>query len=427
MSLNYKASNIKKLKNEHNHIKNIQTDTILTDLQKFVYTIQLAEQILTKKSKNICNKPRVWISSKEKFDEYKKLFDEFLTNFLGYDIELEIIKSQTNPSMQKRLDKKFDYEFISLFSGGLDSGSFAIANAQKKGILHHTQTSDNLYGKSKELFKKHLKNSKLEWCSTHLDNSVTDPGYLKTRGLIFINNSLCMASHFKIKKIIIPENGPFMYNLPISSSVSPTQTTNPHIIKEWTYIFNKITNSKIVVNTPFIDDTKSEVIIKSTKRDYIKQTWSCSHSQGIEKMCGLCNSCVVRILSCYAIDCGEDLSLVYGRNLFRTPFDKLGMHNKMTYRVSIEAVDFWAKIINPDQCRNEIEKKQFNVIRNDYKVMINHSLDMFLGFRKYKKEHSDSNEILFEYFKKALKKIDQRELDDRYDCLEQQKEKVRWS
>lgn len=423
MALTYKLTDVEKVKNKHS-VGNIQIDPMLLDFQKFVYAIQLAESEFINKSKDIHREPRILVINKEKFDKYKELFNEFFTNFLEYDVNVKIIKSQVRPSTQSRF-KPLKYEFISLFSGGLDSGSFAIANAGKKGVLHHTQTNNTLFGKSKILFKKHLKNSCLESTSTYLAIE-KKPSYLKTRGLVFVTNLLCMAKHFKIKKIIIPENGPFMHNLPISPSISPTQTTNPHMITEWTRIFNKITTSKIQTEFPFIDNTKSEVIIKSGNKDYIADTWSCSYVQGIGKMCGLCNSCVVRILSCYAIDCGEDLDSSYKKNIFRMPFDELKKTNKNTYRVSIDAVDFWAKIINPDQCGNEIEKEEFNVIRNNYEIMINHSLDMFLGFRKYKNEYSDSNEVLFEYFKKRLKKIDSKVLDDRLDSLERQKRKARW-
>jgi len=427
----YKKTDIKTPKNAFAFVSSgISFDSIFTDFQKFAYTIQLAEQIfLQKHLENSKNKMTIWVKEPEKFIEEKENLENFFTSFFEYDVSLDIAKDDANPpGTQSRLvESDHSFDFACLFSGGLDSGTYAIeSNLQKKsGILHHTITHDIPYGKAKKLYSKHLKNSHFPLTYTREENKVSQPLYLKTRGLIFLTNLLCIASYFKTSKAIIPENGPFMVNVAISPSVDPTRTTDPYMIKEWTEIFNRITNSNISIETPYFDQTKSDVIIRGGSNKIIQDTWSCSYFQGLSKMCGMCNSCLVRILSCYAINEGENLESSYTENPFLITFSKLKITKQNSYRVSLDGIDFWAKIINPSLARNTIEKIRFETIRENHKVMINHSLDMFLGFENLMKKYQ-SREPLFLHFKKMSDKIETQKLKNRFYELEQNKEKWRW-
>ena len=42
-----------------------------------------------------------------------------------------------------------------------------------------------------------------------------------------------MAAEYDIEKVIVPENGPFMINYPVSTLVTPTRTTNLEMINGW--------------------------------------------------------------------------------------------------------------------------------------------------------------------------------------------------
>ena len=148
-------------------------------------------------------------------------------------------------------------------------------------------------------------------------SSTTDMPLLHVRGVMFLTNLLCVASECNTKRIIIPENGPFMINYPVSMTVSPTRTTNPVMIKDWSKLFQKITSTNIKIEMPFLNKTKAEVILESQEPKLIKYSWSCSTSQGISKMCGICMACFVRILSLYAIDQGENLENKYELNALR--------------------------------------------------------------------------------------------------------------
>ncbi|MDE2588659.1 MAG: 7-cyano-7-deazaguanine synthase, partial [Patescibacteria group bacterium] len=321
-----------------------------------------------------------------------------------------------------------NYDFISMFSGGLDSASFAseCVRHNHNGILHHTITHDNPYGKAKDLYKKYFLNyGKFKLITTRGENRIDNPMYLRTRGLIFLTNIQCLASQLKIKNIIVPENGPFMINLGVSSNAEPTRTTNPQMLKDWTEIFNRLTNSNVQIKTPYIDLTKSEVIIRGGRSSLIDDTWSCSYFQGLSKMCGMCNSCFVRMLSCYAINHGEVLEKNYLKNPFTIVQTQLKQSNLNSYRISLDAIDFWFHIIHPDKSKNEFERVRFRTIRKRYPVMYKHSLDMFLGFLNLKNKYF-SKEPIFRRFEKALKNVDSRELKNRADELLKQKKLVKW-
>lgn len=422
----YKISDVKNPKTGFG-TRAISIDSRITDIQRFVYTVQLAEQIfMQKKLEKSTNKITVWVKEPEIFISQKERIELFFTSFFEYEVTFEILKNETSPvTVQSHLSEPdFNLEFVCLFSGGLDSGTFAIENKNThNGILHHTITHNIPFGKAKKLFSKHLSNSRLRFVHTRGNNKVTQPMYLKTRGLIFLTNLLAVAKQFRIPYAVIPENGPFMLNFPISPTAEPTRTTNPDMIREWTNIFNEILNSQISIKTPYEKLTKTEVIVRGNK-DMIKDTWSCSYFQGLSKMCGMCNSCLVRILSCYAINEGEELEMRYMINPFIISPSKLKNNNKNAYRVSLDAINFWKCVIEPKLSRNSIEKQRFENI-NKNTVMKNHSYDMFLGFQNITQRYS-SKEPLFKYFQKALKELDADKIKNRYSILETQMQKAGW-
>lgn len=171
--------------------------------------------------------------------------------------------------------------------------------------------------------------------------------------------------------------------------------------------------------------TKSEVILSTGNRNLIPATWSCSYFQGRKKMCGICNSCLVRILSCYAIDEGENIEKFYSQNTFTVDDNEFGDINLETYRISLDAIDYWTNLVNPERL-SEIDKQRFLAILENYPIMERHSLDMLLGFQKLSKRYN-SKYPLFIKFKKMLKLIDKNVVDARYEYLMNYKAKQEWN
>ena len=124
----------------------------------------------------------------------------------------------------------------------------------------------------------------------------------------------------------------------MSAATDPTRTTDPFMIYLLTKIFNQMTDSNIRLSTPFKNMTKSKVILSSGNPQLIQDTWF--YFQGLSRMCGMCNSSLIRILSCYAIEEGEDLDQIYGINPFDIDPSTLGEANQRNYTISKDTAFF---------------------------------------------------------------------------------------
>ena len=414
MPRNYQRSNIHTPKNRFEFKrKPVGLKSRLDEFQRVSYNIQLAEHCLDPKNKKF----RIWIKNLHEYQKEQGNFEDLISDLLDDDeILFKFIKNDSFTTGQSRFED-LSFEYLTLFSGGLDSMSlpFTPEFKNKRGVLHHTITHKIPYGRSVKIFEEFLKPKQLTTLITSkVENRVRNPAYLKTRGLVFLTNALCIASQLKIPSVVIPENGPFMINLPVSPNADPTRTADPQMIEDWTKIFNKITNSNVKSITPFSNKTKSEVIVAHNVKEILPKTWSCSYFQNLTKMCGMCNSCLVRILSCYAIEEGEKMDIFYETNPFMVNSSNLKT-NMHSYRISLDAVDFWHKIINSDDLSG-IKRERFFRINNRHPIMRRHALDMFLGFRDLSKKYT-SKQPLFVRFSQALKNIDKKTLDDRREDL----------
>lgn len=423
----YQKTDVKNPTNQYGLIpRPMKLGSKFTDFQKFSYYMQLGEQEFRNKDEGEKSNFSVWVRDTESYENQLLELEEYFTTIFEFDVSITIEKDNSETKDVQRFIEP-EYDFICLFSGGLDSASYALHSKleNKRGILHHSITNEIAYGKAKKIYQNNFLGFGLFFTSTRIENKVTQPGYLKSRGNIFLTNLLAVGGHLNVKRAIIPENGPFMINLPIYAGAEPTRTTDPQMLEDWTNIFNKIMNTNILIETPFINNTKSEVILLGRSNQLIKDSWSCSYYQSLKHMCGLCNSCLVRILSCYAIDEGENLEKNYMTNVFTTRFQKLKEFHRNSYRVSLHASNYWACIIQPELAVTQIEKENFERINETYPVMTNHALDMYLGFYNIKKKYF-SLEPIFNFFDANLKKIDPEKLKNRFCELEKLKERSKW-
>lgn len=425
MSKNYQRSDIKTPKNRFEFKrKPVGLNSNLTTFQRMCYNLQLAEHRFEPSDPNL----KIWVEDADEYESLRREFEEIIEYLLDEKINLNFIDDNFPESHEQKRFLDLNFEYLSLFSGGLDSTSLPFHKdfRKKTGILHHTITHNIIYGKARRIFNNFLKNERKTTLVTSLgQNRVRNPSYLKTRGLVFLTNALCIASELKIPQVIIPENGPFMINLPISPNSDPTRTADPIMIEEWTKIFNKLTNSNVKIRTPFLNKTKSEVILSSGKKELLPETWSCSYFQGLSKMCGMCNSCLVRILSCYAIEEGEKIENYYNDNPFTIKDSSLKEGKLESYRITLDAIDFWESIINPDSL-SKINRQRYLGIVIEYPIMIKHAVDMFLGFQNLSKKYS-SKQPIFIKFSKKLNYIDKKILHSRRDELFKMKQCEGWS
>ena len=404
--------------------KPVGLDSKLIDFQKMTYNLQLGEKSLEYPTPVI----PLWVEHVEPYQSIQNEFENVMEYLLDENISINFIKGIAIQNQSNTRFGSLDYEYLSLFSGGLDSITipFLPKYSEKKGILHHTITHKIPQGRAITIFKKYFKSTKKQNLVTSINkNKVNDPAHLKTRGLIFLTNALCVASELDIPEVIIPENGPFMINIPVSSNVDPTRTTDPYMIENWTKIFNKITESKIIIRTPFKNMTKADVILSSGNRDLIQDTWSCSYFQGLHHMCGMCNSCLIRILSCYAIDEGEVIDASYEENPFTVVPSSLGESNQRNYAISKDNAFFCRAILNQEDL-NDIEKTKFVNLTKLHPVLFNYALDLMLGFQNLSAAY-ESTQPLFTYFRSMLDYIDLNLLEKRKSQLVAKKYRTGWN
>ena len=347
----------------------------LIGFQKMAYALQLEEK---KIKKRLNSKIQLEVEDPVTYEETKNEFENLVEYLLHKSVNVNFQQRSKLQNQSLVPFEPYDYEYLSLFSGGLDSIAipFLPDYANKKGVLHHTITHKILQGKATKLFKKYFQSTRKQILVTSTyKNKIKNPTYSKTRGLVFLTNALCVASELNINKIIIPENGPFMINFPVSTSVDPTRTADPQMIELWTKIFNKVTNSSAMITLPFKNMTKSEVILSSGNRKLIGDTWSCSYFQGLSHMCGMCNSCLVRILSCYAINEGENLNSTYERNPFVINPDEIGETNRQNYFISKDTASFCRSVLNQENL-DPIKQENFYLSRKN----ISDLKKLFFGF-----------------------------------------------
>ena len=206
--------------------KSLGLNSKLLEFQKLAYDLQLGEHNMKPTDLKIT----LSVENLKKYEKIKKDFEDLLEYLLNERITIDFKKDKKIPNSSVKLLMPHNYEYLSLFSGGLDSISipFLAKYSKKRGILHHTITHNIPHGRAIEIFKKYFEHTKKQTMITSTyKNKVKDPAYLKTRGLIFLTNALCVAAELNIPEVIIPENGPFMINVPISEVTDPTKTTDP--------------------------------------------------------------------------------------------------------------------------------------------------------------------------------------------------------
>ena len=354
-----------------------------SDFQYLVSGAHMAES--KQKSSTFATIP---VSNVEVFQRNRDEFEKFFEWLTDRSISLKFILRKAS-SKQTTLSET-SYYAISSYSGGLDSGSLPLSNKyiNKKLLLHHTHTNNKLYSVAKKLHRK-CNPPQHKLIITNMDLvSTADIPLLHMRGAIFLTNLMAVAAHYNIKKIIIPENGPFMINYPVSMSVIPTKTTNPDMIEKLSNLFKSMTNTKFTIETPYIGNTKAEVILTSKNPKLIQNSWSCTSTQNLDRMCGLCTACFVRQVSLHAINLSENLKKQYKFNPFLIKKNGLRRTRRKSFRILIDCLEFWKNLICSDLAPTKLESERYNHIVKLYPMLYNHATEMYLGIKNYCEHNS---------------------------------------
>ena len=310
--------------------------------------------------------------------------EELLRFLIGTRPKIVLRTSLRERTKVGRLEFAQSVPTVSLYSGGLDSGAFAVhlAREEPHSVLSHTETSFPIYGKARKFFSNFVGGG-VGLVVSRIKSDVAQWGMINTRGMVFLSNALAIAHELEAQRVVVPENGPMMLNPPVSSQAQSSKTANPEMIALWTDIVNEVLGARIVIETPYAESTKAEIIQGLRDPEAIAQTYSCFSSQGQGRMCGLCLACFVRITSCFASGLPEDIGRTYSHNPFSEILSSLGIRNQDKLMLLRDALEFWASLADPntEEVRYRREKAERTVAK--WPVMRRHGLDILLGVREY--------------------------------------------
>ncbi len=236
-----------------------------------------------------------------------------------------------------------DYEFVSLFSGGLDSLIGVIDELtnvpnDKKGILisHFDWTykgpnndQNRIIGKFQNHFSDKFTHLRCRVGLNNVDNngdSISRDTNQRSRSILFLGiGSFIVNAVPNLNTLLLPENGTISLNHPLtpsrSSSLS-TRTTHPYFIKKIQEVFGQVGLSVQLYN-PFSFSTKGEMVINCSDSIVLNDTFNDSVSCGKRghkvnwtnrnaRQCGVCMPCIYRRASLHKLNLDNE---VYGKDL----------------------------------------------------------------------------------------------------------------
>gem|GEM_PF-5285201 len=344
--------------------------------------------------------------------------EELMFFLIGSRPKVKFSKIASSPTKLGRFQFVKPVSTVSLFSGGLDSGAFAVWLGQHEphSILVHTRTSKFVYGKARKFRSRYVQDG-VHMVTIRTESENQQRRMINTRGVLFLSNALAVANELGANRVAVPENGPMMLNIPVSSQVRSSKTANPRMIATWTTIVNHVLGANISVETPYADKTKAEIVKGLGNTKAITHTYSCFSSQGQSRMCGLCLACFVRIASCYAASLPEDIKSTYIHNPFAEDLSELGSINQGKVITITEALDFWSTLANPDAEDVSRRRERAERITKRWPVMQRHALDILLGTREYIKAEGKCGGQVGAAALEVLGRVDPSLLDKRQDEL----------
>lgn len=258
--------------------------------------------------------PDVWIPTKDHFEKMLR----FLTGDI-WDINYCSRNFNVNEITPKvKIISLYDYDTVSLFSGGMDSLIFAINSLEEKKTPLFISHAGDGYTKNyqKEIINTLSNNyadisfSQLNlWMSfnKHIVSQSCKENTTRSRSFLYISLALFALSGLpKVDILDVPENGLIAINVPLDDlrvGSHSTRTTHPYYFKLWNEILGIVNLGKSIRN-PYWNKTKGEMardcLNKELLLDLLPISMSCSaptkyRYRGSTHMhCGHCVPCIIR-------------------------------------------------------------------------------------------------------------------------------------
>ncbi|HRI46976.1 MAG TPA: 7-cyano-7-deazaguanine synthase [Ignavibacteria bacterium] len=266
-----------------------------------------------------------------KWNASAKILNDALTFLTGdsWDISFEKLNVRSifkEKKKKKILYDKSNYQFISLFSGGLDSLVGAVdlleslSSTKRLLLVSHFDSNSagpNTDQRTLNSYLETIYKNKSDWiqAKVYLSHHDVDAEKIeietsyRSRSILFIAIGSYLQNNVKnSNKLIIPENGTISLNYPMtpsrSSSLS-TRTTHPYFFLKIQELFDQI-GIKCKLENPYSLLTKGEIVANCKNLTNLKGIYesSVSCSKSGRKMnwdrktgtrhCGVCIPCIYR-------------------------------------------------------------------------------------------------------------------------------------
>lgn len=268
--------------------------------------------------------------------------DYWSISFTNLENQMFVDRANRRRSLIPQYDYQ-DFEFASLFSGGLDSLIGVIDNlttltSSRKGILiSHSDGAhpgpkidqNRVLPGLKRSFQDSILHLGVRVGLSNTDsigNKIFRDSNQRSRSILFLGIGGYIVNVIPgINTLLLPENGTISLNHPLtpsrSSSLS-TRTTHPFFIKKIEEILGQ-TGMSIDILNPYSFKTKGEMVVECSNQTVLTELYSESASCGKRghtahwdiknaKQCGVCMPCIYRRASLHKLNLDNE---VYGKDL----------------------------------------------------------------------------------------------------------------
>jgi 7-cyano-7-deazaguanine synthase in queuosine biosynthesis len=203
-------------------------------------------------------------------------------------------------------------EQVIMFSGGLDSLGGAIEeiiNQKRRVVLVNHRPTSKLNRKYRDLAQMITDKASDACKPIHIRVKINKKKEMnkeytqRSRSFLYVTIGATIAKMLNLKSVRFYENGVISLNLPVCEHVvggRSTRTTHPRVINGFAKILSMASEDDFVVENPFIDKTKGEVvklIADSGCAEMVGASISCTHTWEMKEghwHCGTCSQCIDR-------------------------------------------------------------------------------------------------------------------------------------
>jgi 7-cyano-7-deazaguanine synthase in queuosine biosynthesis len=322
------------------------------------------------------------------------------------------------------------YDSVICFSGGLDSfiGSIKLIKDGYNPILlsHYSNPllsgiQSNAYDALSKYLSKKIQHCKIDVSSSRSSKKGRrdenyrggNPNQL-SRSFLFLSLASVLANELNIKNIFLCENGILSINLPLSESRFNTRTAHPKFLFLFQVLINKLFQTKIKIENPFLYNTKSEILrnMNIDKIDLINKTISCWNYSRIKLKskqsthCGYCYPCIIRrISSKKAFPFEIERERTYWIDIFKEfPYESYRDNIKLEALFNIkDLISFSAQFKSLDEYDIQLEYPELFINLNNI-----NSIEIVKMYKRFSEEvvsviNKHGNSKLKEFVSAALK------------------------